>query len=140
MESENNKSPDTFPMCRVTRIVPGTDTGLLRPHYEISVSDPDPRDGYRPVALVMQSILGSADQPKVRGSSRIEGFYELFPSSVEQLSAAEQAELRETGLYSNPSDQSRLAEVHTIMGLIVSQADANADQPALPLPFQSVAY
>jgi hypothetical protein len=129
----------TFPMYRITRHVPATDMGNMATHYEISVADSDSANGYRPLALVMQSILGSAQKPRYEGSPRTNGYgYGLFEQSTDQLSPTERIELQTTGLFVNPSDEAKLAEVQTISALIITQAGASPDQPTLPIPFQSV--
>jgi hypothetical protein len=125
----------TFPMYRIRHTIPNTDSGWLEPHYEISAADPEGQDGYKPVALVMQSILHTKEGPTFSGSPKIGGYADLFTDSIEQLSPTELAELQETGLYVNPEAQAKFTEVQTIMELVVAQSQVSPDQPTLPLDF-----
>jgi hypothetical protein len=131
--------PAKSPKYIITKHVPGTDMANMDPHYEISVGDSESVDGFRPIALVMQSILGSPSDIKIRGSSRTGTTWSsLFQHSLAQLQPTETAELQKTGLYVNPAEQAKLAEIKTIMALIVSQA-INPDQLVMPVDLQTIA-
>lgn len=134
-QRDGNKS-ESFPMYRVTQTVPGTDTGYLIGHLEIAIAQ---EDGYRPIALVMQSIYGTRKAPVVTGSPRTTPHADLFGESKAQLSSEELTELQETGLYVDPNAQAQLTEVQTIMELVAAQATASPNQPMLPLDFITAA-
>lgn len=133
---ESGEKSEPFPMYRVTQTVPGTDMGFLPGHLEVAVAE---EGGYKPIALVMQSILGTERAPVVKGSPRTSLRNGLFDESKAQLSPEELTELQETGLYVDPDAQAQLTEVQTIMELVAAQATASPDQPPLPLDFITAA-
>jgi hypothetical protein len=131
---DNGEKSEPFPMYRVTGVQPGTDSGYLTPHYEIAVAE---EGSYRPIALVMQSILRTSEEPRVQGSPRIA--YGPFDESVKQLAPEDLTELKETGIYVDPNARAQLDEVYTIMELGIAQAAVGPDQPTLPLDFAQAA-
>lgn len=137
LTNETGEKSATFPMYKVMRIIPGTDSGYQSPHFDISVADGEA--GYTPVALVMQSILDRQDETIYRGSPRTSVHGGVFDESVAQLSPEALSELQETGLYVNPDAQAQLDEVNSILDLIAAQAKVSPDQPTLPLSFVAAA-
>lgn len=135
-DQDGQESPE-FPLYRVTRVVPGTDTGYLAPHFEVAVAE---GDDFRPIALVMQSVLGSPESRIYQGSPKVApGYSELFRDGREHLSPEAEAELSETGLFVDPGAQAQLDEVRTILELAVIQDQAAPGQDMLPFDYTAAA-
>jgi hypothetical protein len=112
---------------RVTRTIPGTDSGTLDPHYEFTVANPNGGPyPFRPLALVMQAYFGiRGEDGGYAGSSQIpckrSSMTGEFVASVCQLTDEQRLILESTGLYVSPEgdDLGDLDRVRAILGKLV---------------------
>lgn len=133
LTENNGKKSSIFPMYSITACGPGTDGGYLLPHYEIAMTTDE---GDRPVALVMQSILGDRGNPTFSGTHWID---RNFFDSVKQLPVEGLSDLKNTGIYLGPEADKQLLEIHTILELAIARSSAGPKTPMLPLNFLEAA-
>lgn len=119
LSREDQQKAVELPMYRVSKAIPLTDGGALDPHYEVSVADPATEGGYKVLALIEQSILGSKEDTRVTGSGKI--YTDLFDQH-DQLTPEQMSELKTTGIFIDPQATAMLAEVQDILEQVVNQA------------------
>ena len=124
--SQETERSVAMPMYRVTKILPFTDGGSLRPHYEIAVADPESKTGYRALALIEQEFLNPQSDKfafTIGPSSRVGD--DMFEAH-DTLSPLDMAEIKKTGIYVDPHSQDMLAEVQGILRQAIEQKKVQA--------------